>query len=33
MMKSAGAIAYMAKPVSDTSLFAAIDAAGKRPGG
>jgi two-component system, LuxR family, response regulator FixJ len=31
--RSAGAIAYMAKPVSDTSLFAAIDAAGKRPGG
>jgi FixJ family two-component response regulator len=27
--KSAGAIAYLAKPVSDTSLFAAIDAAGK----
>jgi FixJ family two-component response regulator len=31
--KSAGAIAYLAKPVSDTSLFAAIDAAGKRAGG
>jgi FixJ family two-component response regulator len=31
--KSAGAIAYLAKPVSDTSLFAAIDAAGKRSGG
>ena len=28
--KSAGAIAYLAKPVSDTSLFAAIDSAGKR---
>jgi FixJ family two-component response regulator len=27
--KSAGAIAYLAKPVSDTSLFAAIEAAGK----
>ena len=27
--KSAGAIAYLAKPVSDTSLFAAIDTAGK----
>jgi FixJ family two-component response regulator len=26
--KSAGAIAYLAKPVSDTSLFAAISAAG-----
>jgi FixJ family two-component response regulator len=31
--KSAGAIAYLAKPVSDTSLFAAIDSAGKRSGG
>ena len=29
--KSAGAIAYLAKPVSDTSLFAAIDSAAKRP--
>jgi len=29
--KSAGAIAYLAKPVSDTSLFAAIDSAGKQP--
>jgi FixJ family two-component response regulator len=28
--KSAGAIAYLAKPVSDTSLFAAIDSAGNR---
>jgi FixJ family two-component response regulator len=27
--KSAGAIAYLAKPVSDTSLFAAIVAAGE----
>ena len=27
--KSAGAIAYLAKPVSDTSLFAAIDSAAK----
>jgi FixJ family two-component response regulator len=27
--RSAGAIAYLAKPVSDTSLFAAIDSAGK----
>jgi FixJ family two-component response regulator len=26
--KSAGAIAYLAKPVNDTSLFTAIDAAG-----
>jgi DNA-binding NarL/FixJ family response regulator len=31
--KSAGAIAYPAKPVSDTSLFAAIDSADKRSGG
>jgi FixJ family two-component response regulator len=31
--KSAGAIAYLAKPVSDTSLFAAIASAGKRAGG
>ena len=30
--KSAGAIAYLSKPVSDTSLFAAIDAAGKNVG-
>ena len=29
--KSAGAIAYLAKPVSDTSLFAAIDSAGTDP--
>jgi FixJ family two-component response regulator len=29
--KSAGAIAYLAKPVSDTSLFAAIETADKRP--
>jgi FixJ family two-component response regulator len=29
--KSAGAIAYLAKPVSDTSLFAAIESADKRP--
>src|SRR3984885_4748505 len=27
--KSAGAVAYLAKPINDTSLFAAIDAAGK----
>jgi two-component system, LuxR family, response regulator FixJ len=31
--KSAGAIAYPAKPVSATSLFAAIDSAGNRSGG
>jgi CheY-like chemotaxis protein len=28
--KSAGAVAYLAKPVNDTSLFAAIDAAAKQ---
>src|ERR1700686_3258350 len=28
-----GAIAYLAKPVNDTSLFSAIESAGKRPGG
>ncbi len=28
--ESAGAIAYLLKPVQDTSLFAAIDAAGRR---
>lgn len=27
--KAAGAIAYLAKPLQDTSLFAAIDAAGR----
>jgi len=27
--KSAGAVAYLSKPVQDSSLFAAIDAAGK----
>jgi CheY-like chemotaxis protein len=27
--RSAGAIAYLAKPINDTSLFAAIDAAGQ----
>ena len=27
--RSAGAIAFLAKPINDTSLFAAIDAAGK----
>ena len=31
--KSAGAIAYLAKPVNDASLFAAIDSAAKRPAG
>jgi FixJ family two-component response regulator len=28
--KSAGAVAYLAKPVNDTSLFAAIDSAAKQ---
>ncbi|HTC05755.1 MAG TPA: response regulator [Xanthobacteraceae bacterium] len=31
--KSAGAVAYLSKPVSDTALFAAIESAVKRPDG